>query len=102
MITYVDIIGFIGSFTGSSMTIPQIIKTYKQKSAKDISYGMLLTLLIGNCILMAYGILLPSLPIVSSLALSIFTNMILIGLKVRYDGCEMPSSLKNIKIEDDT
>lgn len=98
MKTYVDIIGFIGSFTLSSMAIPQIITTYKRKSAEDISYGMLFLLLLGYSVMMAYGVLLPSLPIVTSLCLSIFNNIVLIVLKIKYDGSNILAILPIISM----
>jgi MtN3 and saliva related transmembrane protein len=80
-----EIVGYIGSFTLSLMAIPQIISVYKTKSAKDLSYGMLVVLLVGYIVFLAYGILLYSIPIISSICLSIVNCIHLLILKYIYD-----------------
>jgi MtN3 and saliva related transmembrane protein len=82
---YVEVVGYIGSFTLAFMTLPQIINTYKTKSAKDLSYGMLGMMMVGYSFFLTYGILIYAIPIISSISLSILNCSILISMKRYYD-----------------
>ena len=82
-----DITPIIGSLAGTLTTIsflPQLIKTWRTKSAKDISAIMLAVLSAGVVLWLIYGIYLDQLPIIiANLFTLILASMILI-LKVRY------------------
>jgi MtN3 and saliva related transmembrane protein len=85
MTLYIEIIGYVGSFILAFMSVPQIINVYKTKSAKDLSYGMFIMLFIGYIFFMLYGILIHSIPIISSVALSICNCVHLTWLKYYFD-----------------
>jgi MtN3 and saliva related transmembrane protein len=85
MVVYVEVIGYIGSFVLSFMAIPQIYNIWRTKSAKDLSYGMLAMLMIGYILFLTYGVLIWSIPIVTSIAFSITNCSIMIALKWKYD-----------------
>lgn len=93
MSLHAEIIGYIGSFTLSFMALPQIYTIYKTKSSNDLSYGTLAMLMIGYILFAIYGILISSLPIMTSLSLSIVNCIILIGLKYKYD---QPNKLETL------
>lgn len=66
----VDSITAIGLTAGTLTTIsflPQVIKTWKSKSAKDISLAMFSTFCVGLFLWIVYGILEKDIPV-------IFTN----------------------------
>ena len=81
MIPYIDIIGYIGSFTLSLTYIPQIIDIYKTKSAKDLSYLMIIMLIIGYIVFLAYGILIMSIPLIVSISISLANCVHLLIIK---------------------
>ena len=81
MVLYIDIIGYIGSFTLSLTYIPQIISIYRTKSAKDLSYVMICMLIIGYIIFLAYGILIMSIPLIVSISISLANCIHLFILK---------------------
>lgn len=81
---YIDILGYIGAFTLALITIPQIYTLYKSKSGDDLSFGMLGMMAFGYIIFEAYGILLPSIPIIASTLLSLFNLTILTAMKIYY------------------
>ncbi|MEK6915338.1 MAG: PQ-loop domain-containing transporter [Nanoarchaeota archaeon] len=45
-----DIVGYVAAIMGTLIMFPQLIKTIRTKSAKDVSMGMLIVFLI-NCFL---------------------------------------------------
>jgi len=80
-----DIVGYIaGTFMTVTM-IPQIIKSIKTKSVKDISSLMLILLLMGSFLWMVYGILISSLPIIIMDILALVINFTQLSIKINYD-----------------
>lgn len=62
-----DYIGIIGILAGICTTIaflPQVLKTWRSKSAKDLSLGMFSIFCTGVALWLAYGILIEDLPII--------------------------------------
>jgi MtN3 and saliva related transmembrane protein len=53
--SYIDILGYTGSFLSSITFIPQVIKVYQSRSAKDLSMNMLLIILASTIVWLAYG-----------------------------------------------
>lgn len=57
MTIIVEIIGFTAAAVGTSLMLPQVIKSIKTKKVDDISFGMLV-LYFFNCLLwLIYGML---------------------------------------------
>ena len=61
-----DIIGLTAAMLTSLAFLPQAIKTYKSKSAGDLSLAMFLIFIIGLILWLTYGILKNDLPIILS------------------------------------
>lgn len=62
-----DIIKVIGLLAGICTTmafLPQVLKTWRSKSAKDLSLGMFSIFCTGVALWLAYGILIGDLPII--------------------------------------
>jgi MtN3 and saliva related transmembrane protein len=82
-----DFITFLGLLAGSLTTIaflPQMWKIWKRKSAKDVSYVMLIIFLTGIFLWLIYGIYLKALPIILANGFTLFFNFIILGLKIKY------------------
>jgi len=82
----------IGSIAGTLTTVsflPQVFKTYRSRSAKDISLVMFLLFSLGVFLWLLYGLSLQSMPIIVSngitlvLALSILVMKFWFGRKTR-------------------
>lgn len=67
------LIGFAAGFCTTIAFLPQAIKTWKTKSAKDISLGMYTVFCTGVLLWLTYGFLINDLPI-------IITNLVTIIL----------------------
>lgn len=62
-----DIVKVIGLLAGICTTLaflPQVLKTWRSKSAKDLSLGMFSIFCTGVALWLAYGILIGDLPII--------------------------------------
>ncbi len=82
-----DFITILGLFAATLTTfsfLPQMIKTWRSKSAKDVSYVMLITFNIGIFLWLIYGLYLSALPIILANGVTLFFNLIILCLKIRY------------------
>ncbi len=80
---YVDIIGFTAGTLTTIAFVPQAIKIWKTKSAKDISQGMFVILCTGIILWIVYGILVKSLPLVAANATTLVFALSILVLKIK-------------------
>ncbi len=81
---FVELIGFAAAFLTTISSVPQIIRSYRTKSTKDISFLWLATLLSGMALWFIYGIMLMSMPIIAANMVGICLILALILLKRKY------------------
>ena len=81
---YVDIIGFLGGALTTIALVPQVVKAWKTKQTKDISFLWALTLTAGVFLWLVYGILTNSFPIIIANALTLVLAAIVLALKIKY------------------
>lgn len=76
---FITIIGLAAGFCTTAAFLPQAVKTWKTKSAKDLSLGMYSIFCTGVILWLTYGILIQDLPI-------ILTNIVtlLLALSILY------------------
>jgi len=79
-----EFLGVLGSLIICASIIPQLIKTYRTKSAKDISISYLVTLMLGVVLLMVYSIYVRDTVFILGNALTLISIGVLIGLWRRY------------------
>lgn len=80
---YVNIIGFTAGTLTTIAFVPQAIKIWKTKSAKDISLGMFVMLCTGISLWVIYGILVKSLPVVVANATTLVFALSILVLKLK-------------------
>ncbi|AVZ31633.1 SemiSWEET transporter [Nodularia spumigena CS-584] len=81
---FITILGLLAATLTTSAFLPQMLKTWQSKSAKDVSYLMLITFISGLSLWLIYGIYLKSLPIILANSFTLFFNLIILWLKIRY------------------
>lgn len=84
---YMDLITILGLVAGTLTTIafiPQLMKTWRSRSAKDVSLIMLVVFSTGVFLWLIYGIYLQALPIILANSITLIFNLIIVGLKIRY------------------
>lgn len=77
----------IGLLAGTLTTIafvPQLTKTWRTKSAKDISFLMLLTFCSGVLLWILYGILFHSIPVIITNVVTFLLAGAILVLKLKY------------------
>ena len=83
-----DFITLLGLLAGTLTTIsfvPQLLKTWRTKSAKDMSLPMLISFCAGVFLWLVYGILLPSTPVIVANFITLILALMILGLKLRYE-----------------
>jgi MtN3 and saliva related transmembrane protein len=78
-------IGFIAGILTTAGNVPQVIKTYRTRSAEGLSFKMLVTLASGLALWTIYGLLMRSLPIVLANGVGLSLFLALIAMKFRFD-----------------
>lgn len=82
-----DFLTLLGLFAGTLTTlafVPQVVKTWQSKSAKDFSFVMLITFSLGLFLWLVYGIGKNELPIILPNLATFVLNSIVILLKLKY------------------
>ena len=82
-----NLITILGLVAGTLTTIaflPQLLKIWQTKSAKDISFNTLIIFNLGIFLWLIYGIYLNALPIILANLFTLIFNMIIVWLKIKY------------------
>jgi MtN3 and saliva related transmembrane protein len=80
----VTVLGLAAGILTTTSFLPQVLKTWKTRSAQDLSYGMIVLFLSGISLWLLYGVQIQSLPIILANAVTIVLLLILFGMKIRY------------------
>ncbi len=82
-----DAIQFLGLVAGGFTTlafVPQVIKTYKSRSAKDLSLGMFAIFFAGVALWLVYGLLKQDVPVIMANLVTLVLAFTLIVFKFRF------------------
>lgn len=80
-------ISLLGLLAGSFTTIaflPQVLKTWKSRSAKDLSLGMFSIFTIGVGLWLTYGLLINDLPVILANVVTLILASILLYFKLSW------------------
>ena len=82
---FVDILGYTAGFITSLTFLPQVIKTWKERSARDISLMMFIIAAVNESMWIVYGILLNNMVIILTNVTVLTMALIMIYFKLRYN-----------------
>ncbi len=80
----IELLGLIAGALTTSAFIPQVIKIYKTKSAKDISLGMYLVFVGGVTLWLIYGVAIGKTPMIIWNGVGLFFAIVVIVMKLKY------------------
>jgi MtN3 and saliva related transmembrane protein len=80
-----EILGYAAGALTAFTFLPQVIKTWKSKSAKDISLVMFVIAFVNEIMWLVYGIMLNNWVIISTNAVMLVMSAIMIALKLKYN-----------------
>lgn len=81
----VEILGLAAGTISSITFLPQVIKIWQTKSAKDLSMPMLLLLVLGVSMWLTYGILIKNTPVIYTNSMVLFMTVIMLFFKLKYN-----------------
>ena len=83
-LNYVDLFGFSAALLTTIAFLPQLYKTWKTKSADDVSLVMLILFITGLFCWIIYGLKINSLPILVANIITFIFNFSILVLKISY------------------
>ena len=81
---YIDLFGFLAALLTTIAFLPQLYKTWKTKSADDVSLIMLILFITGLIFWIIYGLKIQSIPILIANVVTFIFNFSILILKVTY------------------
>ncbi|MHC4777411.1 MAG: SemiSWEET transporter [Planctomycetota bacterium] len=77
----------LGLTAGGLTTIsflPQVLQTWKTKSAKDLNLSMFILLTVGISMWLVYGLYIGKLPVIAANVVGLFSASTILYFKLRY------------------
>ncbi len=81
----INILGLSAGAVTALTFLPQVIKTWKEKSAKDISLYMFLITFVNEIMWLVWGLLINNMVVILTNAVMLVMSGIMIGLKLKYN-----------------
>ncbi len=80
----IEILGLVAAALTTASFVPQVYKTWKEKSTKDISLTMYTVLFIGVVLWLIYGLNIQSLPVIFANTVTGILLLLMLVMKLRY------------------
>lgn len=79
-----DLLGAVAGMVTTFALVPQVVKTWRTRSAGDLSLGMFVISSVGLALWLAYGVAIGSAPIVVANTITLVLVAIILVFKLRY------------------
>jgi MtN3 and saliva related transmembrane protein len=80
----IDVIGSVAAFLTTVAFVPQVVKIWRSRSAKDISLPMDVVFTLGVAMWLVYGLLLGAMPIIIANCVTLVLAMSVVVMKLRW------------------
>ncbi|PSN20313.1 hypothetical protein C7271_02845 [filamentous cyanobacterium CCP5] len=77
-------LGLLAGTLTTAAYLPQVIKTWRTKSADGLSWSMLVILCLGLLMWLAYGVYIHDVPVICANVVTLMLSSLILGLKIRY------------------
>jgi MtN3 and saliva related transmembrane protein len=81
---WTEVLGMVAGICTTIAFLPQVIKTYRSRSARDLSLGMFSIFTLGVILWLAYGIVQQELPIILANAATLVMAATLLVFKLTW------------------
>jgi MtN3 and saliva related transmembrane protein len=78
------LLGFVAGTLTTAAFVPQVVKTWRTRSAHDVSLGMFAIFAAGVLLWLVYGVYIESLPIVIANSITLVLASAMIVFKLRF------------------
>jgi MtN3 and saliva related transmembrane protein len=82
---FVTFLGLLAATLTTLSFVPQVIKTWKTKSAKDFSAGMLIAFCSGVFLWLIYGLYISALPVILANSITLLLAGIILFFKLKFN-----------------
>lgn len=82
--TNTQILGLVAGTITSITFLPQVIKIWQTKSSKDLSMAMLLLLMLGVILWLAYGLFVMDAAIIYTNSMVLVMSLVMLYFKLRF------------------
>ncbi len=82
--TAVTVLGMVAAMLTTFSFVPQVLRTWKTRSTKDISLGMFVVYCTGIFLWLVYGVMLGDVPLIFSNAITFALAATILGLKLKH------------------
>ena len=79
-----DALGLLAGILTTTAFVPQVYKTWKTRSAKDLSLSMFLIFVMGVLLWLLYGLLKRDLPVIAANSATLILAVTLLVFKLRF------------------
>lgn len=80
----IDVLGFLAGALTTIAFVPQLLKTWTTKSAKDVSLVMMITFCMGLFLWFIYGLAIQAMPVIVTNAVTLILASLILILKIKY------------------
>jgi MtN3 and saliva related transmembrane protein len=80
----IQLLGLAAGGLTTAAFLPQVIKTWKSRSAKDLSLGMFSLFCLGVFLWLVYGIVVKDIPVIAANLLTLVLASTLLFFKLRF------------------
>lgn len=81
----ITVVGLLAATCTTISFLPQVIKTWKSKSAKDLSLGMFSIFATGVFLWLVYGLMIGDLPIILANTITLLLVLLILYFKFTFD-----------------
>jgi len=79
------LIGSIAAVCTTGAFVPQVIRVWRLKSAKEISLTTFVAFSLGTFVWLIYGLLIDSVPVILANAATLALSLAMVAMKLNYD-----------------
>jgi len=81
----IDALGFLAAACTTISLVPQLIRVWQLRSAREISLIMFSVFSLGVFLWLLYGIFIHSVPVILANAVTLVLSLAILALKLRFD-----------------
>ncbi len=79
-------VGYVAAFCTTLSLVPQLLRVWRHRSARDLSLPMFLLFSIGVTLWLCYGVSTRSGPVIAANAVTLVLSVTILALKIQFDG----------------
>jgi MtN3 and saliva related transmembrane protein len=77
-------LGTVAGILTTAAFVPQVVKTWRTRSARDISGAMFVAFSLGVALWIVYGVMVRSAPVVVANSVTLLLALAVLGMKARF------------------